>query len=91
MKCHGADGTGSPARGLLDEIPDFTSVTWQAQRVDAQLLASILDGKGSGMPPQGGIISEKQALVWWLTFAASLRPGKSPGRGNRQGIYGELL
>ena len=25
-------------------------------------------------------------MVWWLMSAASLRPGKSPGRGNRQGV-----
>src|SRR5262249_26420159 len=43
VKCHGADGTGSPARDRLPEIPDFTQPSWQARRNDAQLLASILD------------------------------------------------
>jgi mono/diheme cytochrome c family protein len=60
-KCHGADGTGSAARSCLPEIPDFTSAPWQARRADARLMASILDGKGSDMPPQGGKISEEQA------------------------------
>src|SRR5262249_26045223 len=45
VKCHGADGTGKPARGRLPEIPNFTEASWQARRSDAQLLASILDGK----------------------------------------------
>ena len=27
--CHGTDGTGSPAHGLLPEIPDFTKGSWQ--------------------------------------------------------------
>jgi mono/diheme cytochrome c family protein len=61
VKCHGADGTGSPARDLLAEIPDFTRPSWQAQRTDAQLSASILNGKGQGMPPQRGKINEVQA------------------------------
>src|SRR5271157_6241306 len=41
-KCHGADGTGNRARGLLSEIPDFTNASWQARRTDAQLMSSIL-------------------------------------------------
>jgi mono/diheme cytochrome c family protein len=45
VKCHGSDGTGKPARSRLPEIPDFTKSPWQARRSDAQLLASILDGK----------------------------------------------
>src|SRR5438445_592196 len=51
VKCHGADGTGSPARDRLPEIPNFTDPAWQARRSEAQLLASILDGKGKEMPP----------------------------------------
>ncbi len=61
MKCHGADGTGSGTRSLLSEIPDFTSGPWQERRTDARLMASILDGKGSEMPPQRGRISDEQA------------------------------
>src|SRR5262245_50770529 len=45
QKCHGSNGSGSPARGRLAEIPDFTSRRWQAGRRNSQLLASILDGK----------------------------------------------
>ncbi|MCI0457714.1 MAG: c-type cytochrome [Gemmataceae bacterium] len=61
MKCHGADGTGSPARGDRPEIPNFTKASWQARRSDAQIMASILDGKGLGMPPGRGKISAEQA------------------------------
>jgi uncharacterized membrane protein/mono/diheme cytochrome c family protein len=50
QKCHGADGTGSVARHLQPEIPDFTSARWQRGRTHAELLASVLDGKGSDMP-----------------------------------------
>jgi len=61
VKCHGADGTGSPARDSLPEIPNFTDPSWQGRRSDAQLLAGILKGKGAEMPPWRGKISAEQA------------------------------
>jgi mono/diheme cytochrome c family protein/uncharacterized membrane protein len=61
LKCHGADGTGSAARSSLAAIPDFTKASWQARRSDAQLRASILDGKAEDMPAWRGKISEEQA------------------------------
>jgi mono/diheme cytochrome c family protein/uncharacterized membrane protein len=60
-KCHGSDGTGSRARRRQPRIPDFTDTSWQAQRGDAQLLTSILEGKGKEMPPWRGKIEEEQA------------------------------
>ena len=85
MKCHGADGTGSQTRSLLSEIPDFTSAPWQERRADAQLMASILDGKGSDMPPQRGNISEEQArgLVAYVRGFAPTR--EKPGQGEQAG------
>src|SRR5512135_1621659 len=44
--CHGADGRGAPSRSRLPGIPDFTSGRWQQGRSQAQLAASILEGKG---------------------------------------------
>ena len=61
VKCHGADGTGNKTRDRLPEIPDFSDTRWQTRRADAQLMASILDGKGDDMPPQRGKISDEQA------------------------------
>ena len=85
MKCHGADGTGSRTRSLLSEIPDFTSAPWQERRTDARLMASILDGKGSDMPPQSGNISEEQArgLVAHVRGFAPTR--EKPGQGEQAG------
>src|SRR5215831_18799060 len=60
VKCHGADGTGKPARAQQPEIPDFTAASWQARRSNAQLLVSILDGKGQTMPDWRGTVSGKQ-------------------------------
>src|SRR5262249_43356972 len=54
VKCHATDGTGSRVRERLPEVPDFTDGSWQARRTDDRLLASILDGKGEGMPPFRG-------------------------------------
>src|SRR5262245_61370692 len=45
-RCHGNDHTGAAGR-----VPNFTSRSWQQRRSDSQLLVSILEGKGSGMPP----------------------------------------
>jgi mono/diheme cytochrome c family protein len=61
VKCHGPDGTGSPVRRRQPAIPDFTDPAWQARRSEAQLLASILDGKGGEMPSWRGKVSEEQA------------------------------
>jgi mono/diheme cytochrome c family protein len=60
--CHGADGKGAEAqRAKLTHVPDFTRATWQAKRRDEQLLASILDGKGSQMPPFSDRLSSEEA------------------------------
>jgi mono/diheme cytochrome c family protein len=59
-RCHNADGTGKSARDNFTEIPDFTNHRWQASRSDAQLRASILDGKGSHMPAFRDKISDKE-------------------------------
>jgi mono/diheme cytochrome c family protein/uncharacterized membrane protein len=73
VRCHGTDGKGKLARRRL-KVPDFTAASWQARRSDAQLLASILDGKGDEMPGWRGKISKEQArgLVAHLrAFAAA--------------------
>ena len=48
-------------RPVLPPIPDFTSPTFQKEHSDAQLLVSILDGKGTFMPANRGRITEEQA------------------------------
>jgi mono/diheme cytochrome c family protein/uncharacterized membrane protein len=60
-KCHGKDGTGSGARGAMPDLPDFTDGSWQKRRSEAQLLGSILDGKGADMPPFRQKISKEEA------------------------------
>jgi hypothetical protein len=45
----------------MPEIPDFSVGRWQSGRSDAQLAASILDGKGLSMPPWRGRVGAGQA------------------------------
>jgi hypothetical protein len=55
--------------------------SWQAQRSDAQLVASILDGRGQGMPPVRGKIAAEQVhgLVAYIRSFAST-PARSGQR-----------
>jgi uncharacterized membrane protein len=84
VKCHGADGTGRPARDRLPEIPDFTEAPWQAEQADEQLMESILDGQGQEMPPFRGKISEEQARQL-VNHVRSFAPtGGTSGQGERK-------
>jgi mono/diheme cytochrome c family protein/uncharacterized membrane protein len=84
-KCHGADGTGKPARDRLPEIPDFTDISWQARQGDAQLLASILDGKEPEMPHFRDKISEEEARGLAAYVRGFAPTGKRPGQEEQEG------
>jgi mono/diheme cytochrome c family protein len=58
--CHAATGDGSRARDSMRAIPNFTDVAWHGRRTDPQLAVSILDGKGTEMPPFRGKLSREQ-------------------------------
>jgi mono/diheme cytochrome c family protein len=76
--CHEDDGTGGALRQAVPQVPDFSSHAWHARRSDAQLVVSILEGKGTRMPPFHGKISEDgaQDLVGLLrTFDPAYEPG----------------
>jgi mono/diheme cytochrome c family protein len=66
--CHGQDGKGTAMRPVLPPIPDFTSPAFHKEHTDAQLQASILDGKGTLMPANRGRVTEEQArdLVYFV-------------------------
>jgi mono/diheme cytochrome c family protein len=80
VKCHGADGKGRPARRLMPNIPDFTKGSWQRRRSDAQLLASILDGKEGDMPAMGRKLDRKQARRLVAYVRAFAPTAKKPRR-----------
>src|SRR5262249_1666329 len=48
--CHGADGRGLEMKPSMPTMPEFTGRAWQESVGQAQLTASILDGKGTLMP-----------------------------------------
>jgi len=54
VACHGPDGRGTTIRPAMPVIPDFTAREWQAGHENPQLAISILDGKGTLMPPWRG-------------------------------------
>jgi len=60
VQCHGLNGRGEPARNTLPVIPNFTDKAWQQDKSDAQLVISILEGKGRLMPAWTGRITDKQ-------------------------------
>ncbi len=59
--CHGPDGRGSLVRAAMPVIPDFTARAWQTSHDGTQLSVSVLEGKGTLMPPWRGKISPAQA------------------------------
>jgi len=53
--CHAPDGSGN-----ITGTPNFTDAGWQGSRSDAELTASIKNGKGKVMPAWGGKLSDAQ-------------------------------
>ena len=61
VKCHDINGTGRRGRARLPEIPNFTDSRWHEQQDDPELEASILEGKGDGMPSFRGKVTDEEA------------------------------
>jgi mono/diheme cytochrome c family protein len=59
--CHGPDGRGTLVRPAMPPIPDFTSSDWQSSRSSSRLALSILEGRGTLMPPWNGKLTPEQA------------------------------
>ncbi len=92
--CHGADGRGSAARAQLPALPDFSTPDWHQRRSDAQLEASVLNGKGTAMPAFSGKLDEAQAreLVAYLRslVPAGVRAIPTKSSSNFRRRYQEL-
>jgi mono/diheme cytochrome c family protein len=82
--CHDVNGKGNPLiRQVMPEIPDFTNVTWQKSRTDAEFSQSILLGKGKYMLPMSdklGNVDIKQmvALVRGFQGGKQVIPVEEP-------------
>ncbi len=61
QRCHGPDGKGGRTPRGLANLPDFSDPAWQVRRSDTQLLVSILEGKGTGMPGFREKVEREQA------------------------------
>ncbi len=75
-RCHGSGGRGDEMRDTSPGIPDFTAAAWQRSRTDPQLVASVLDGKGTGMPSFRDKLPREQAREL-VAFIRSLDPSRS--------------
>jgi mono/diheme cytochrome c family protein len=89
-KCHGPDGRGNELRDQFPRIPDFASTNWHKGRTDAQLTASILEGKGRSMPAFGGKLGgvQVQELV---THLRSFAPAESRSNSETSDFYRRYL
>jgi mono/diheme cytochrome c family protein len=76
LVCHGPDGTGRLMRPSMPPIPDFTNSQWQREKKDGELLLSILEGKGTLMPPNNMRVTRDQArdLVAFIRSFGPARP-----------------
>jgi len=77
IACHDVDGRGTLVRLAMPTIPDLTDSKWQATRTDADLLNSVLEGKGQFMLS----MKDKFALAKidpkeMVAFMRSFQPGK---------------
>jgi mono/diheme cytochrome c family protein len=98
--CHGSDGKGTLMRPVLPPIPDFTNTAWHKEHSDAQLLVSILDGKGTLMPANRGRVTEDQAgdlVAFVRSFGPQALATQAPGTRGAPAVsdwevkYGELV
>jgi mono/diheme cytochrome c family protein len=92
-RCHGEDFTGAALRETVPGAPDFTRRTWQSSRTDGTLLATILDGKGSEMPPFRDKLTAEQADGLVALIRRAGPTGAAPAKAGPDDFdrrYGEL-
>jgi mono/diheme cytochrome c family protein len=75
LECHDNDGRGGISRDVLPKIPDFTDAKWQASRTDAELIHSILEGKGKSMPRMQHKLGKVEATLM-VSFVRGFQGGK---------------
>jgi mono/diheme cytochrome c family protein len=87
IACHGLDGRGTAVRVAMPTLPNFTLRDWQTSRSNSQLATSIMEGKGTGMPPWNTKLSADNAsdLVLYVRnfgppdlLAAEQEPASGP-------------
>ena len=59
-KCHGEDGGGGLPTAVNGPRPiDLRQTSWQQSRTDAEIVATVRDGRGA-MPPFEGVLTHEQ-------------------------------
>jgi mono/diheme cytochrome c family protein len=77
LNCHGVDGRGTEMKTAMPTIPDFKLNTWQDSHTNPQLVASILDGKGTLMPAFRGRMDETQTKDI-VAYIRAFNPSATP-------------
>jgi quinol-cytochrome oxidoreductase complex cytochrome b subunit/cytochrome c len=93
LVCHGADGRGLDMRAGMTTLPDFTSAMWQKGGNNPGLTASILDGKGTLMPPFRDRVTEDQArdlVAYVRAFGPEPPPPEPPPETDLERRFREL-
>jgi ubiquinol-cytochrome c reductase cytochrome b subunit len=87
LTCHGTDGHGTAMRPTMPAIPDFVDPNWQRSRSNAQLRASVENGKGGLMPAFGDKLKPQEIrdLIAYVRAFGPLeqkppRPGADPSQ-----------
>ncbi|MBX3230556.1 MAG: cytochrome c [Labilithrix sp.] len=63
-RCHGADGAGGLPLWEAGPSPqDFRDHAFQRARTDEQLKQTIKNGKGTGMPAFGALLTDEQVAM----------------------------
>jgi mono/diheme cytochrome c family protein len=75
--CHDHDGTGNVQRANFPPIPNFKDPDWQKTKTDAELVTSILEGKGTLMPANGDRITRDEAKDL-VAYIRSFGPAPPP-------------
>ena len=82
IACHDADGRGTIVRKAMPTIPDFTDPKWEASHSNAEMIHTMLDGKGQFMLPMKDKFvlahtDPKDMLAFMRSFQAGA-PGVAP-------------
>jgi mono/diheme cytochrome c family protein len=78
LSCHGSNGRGAEMRAGMPDIPDFTLGAWHARRSNAEMIVSILEGKGKLMPAFRGRVVQSQAQDL-IAYLRAFGPEPAPG------------
>lgn len=92
QRCHRKDGKGERGAGGAN-VPDFSAARFLERRSDAQLVVSILDGKGDGMPAFHGKVTEAQArtlAAYVRSFVSEHSPDRARDEKTRQDFEKQL-